>query len=52
MLTLRHLVETSEDGLHRANPKERVLLEYYANSIAHLTPGDARSTGVRQSASS
>ncbi len=36
MLTLRHLVETSEDGLHRANPDERVLLEYYANSIAHL----------------
>ncbi|MEC9344565.1 MAG: 1-acyl-sn-glycerol-3-phosphate acyltransferase [Pseudomonadota bacterium] len=36
MLTLRHLVETNEDGLHRANPDERVLLEYYANSIKHL----------------
>ena len=36
MLTLRHLVEQNEDGLYRANPKERVLLEYYANSIAHL----------------
>ncbi|MEZ5870413.1 MAG: 1-acyl-sn-glycerol-3-phosphate acyltransferase [Nitratireductor sp.] len=36
MLTLRHLVETREDGLYRANPGERILLGYYANSIAHL----------------
>jgi glycerol-3-phosphate O-acyltransferase len=36
MLTLRRLVETRDDGLYRANPRERVLLEYYANSIAHL----------------
>jgi glycerol-3-phosphate O-acyltransferase len=36
MLTLRHLVEENAEGLYRANPKERVLLEYYANSIAHL----------------
>ncbi|MCB1463540.1 MAG: 1-acyl-sn-glycerol-3-phosphate acyltransferase [Nitratireductor sp.] len=36
MLKLRHLVEENADGLYRANAKERVLLEYYANSIAHL----------------
>ncbi len=36
MLSLRHIVEQTEDGLYRANPKETILLEYYANSIAHL----------------
>ena len=36
MLTLRHLVQTTSDGLYRANPDESVLLNYYANSIAHL----------------
>jgi len=36
MLTLRKLVETDADGRLRMNPNERVLLEYYANSIAHL----------------
>jgi glycerol-3-phosphate O-acyltransferase len=36
MLKLRHILEISEDGLNRANPKEQLLLEYYANSIAHL----------------
>jgi glycerol-3-phosphate O-acyltransferase len=36
MLTLRHIVEATEDGLYRANPKEEILLEYYANSIRHL----------------
>jgi glycerol-3-phosphate O-acyltransferase len=35
MLRLRHLVE-EENGLYRANPKELLLLRYYANSIAHL----------------
>lgn len=35
MLTLRHLVEESND-LYRANPKELVVLQYYANSIAHI----------------
>jgi glycerol-3-phosphate O-acyltransferase len=35
MLLLRHFVE-EENGLYRANPKEEVLLRYYANSIAHL----------------
>ncbi len=35
MLTLRRLVE-QEDGIYRARPEEVPLLEYYANSIAHL----------------
>ena len=35
MLTLRHLV-LEDDGIYRANPDERVLLQYYANAIAHL----------------
>jgi hypothetical protein len=29
-----------ENGLYRANPREEILLRYYANSIAHL-PQDA-----------
>src|SRR5947207_12190681 len=37
MLRLRHFVE-EENGLYRANPREEVLLRYYANSIAHLLP--------------
>ena len=37
MLTLRHMVEVNEDGLYRANAGEKLLLGYYANSIAHLT---------------
>lgn len=36
MLQLRHAVETDLEGRLLANPKERVLLTYYANSIAHL----------------
>jgi glycerol-3-phosphate O-acyltransferase len=36
MLTLRHLVKEDENGLYQADPRERILLEYYANSIAHL----------------
>src|SRR5215470_5072601 len=35
MLTLRHLV-LEQDGNYRANPNETVLLQYYANAIAHL----------------
>jgi len=35
MLTLRRLVE-AQDGLYRARSEELPLLEYYANSIAHL----------------
>jgi glycerol-3-phosphate O-acyltransferase len=41
MLTLRHLAEESEGGLYRANSREKVLLEYYANSIAHLDAANA-----------
>jgi glycerol-3-phosphate O-acyltransferase len=37
MLLLRHFVE-EEDGLYRANPREEILLRYYANAIAHLVP--------------
>lgn len=36
MLTLRRLVVETEEGLYLANPDEQVLLNYYANSIAHL----------------
>ena len=35
MLTLRRLVEEAQ-GIYRARPEEMPLLEYYANSIAHL----------------
>lgn len=35
MLTLRHIV-LEEDETYRANPKEIVLLQYYANAIVHL----------------
>jgi glycerol-3-phosphate O-acyltransferase len=35
MLRLRHLVE-DQDGLYRANPNEIPILQYYANSIAHI----------------
>ncbi|MEY4730095.1 MAG: hypothetical protein RL020_1253 [Pseudomonadota bacterium] len=35
MLTLRHLIE-ERDGLYRANPNELPVLNYYANSIAHI----------------
>jgi len=41
MLTLRRLVKVRDDGLYRANKRETVLLEYYANSIAHLLPQEA-----------
>jgi glycerol-3-phosphate O-acyltransferase len=39
MLTLRRLVE-EKDGLYAANPRESVLLRYYANSIAHHFTAD------------
>jgi glycerol-3-phosphate O-acyltransferase len=45
MLLLRHFV-LEENGLYRANPREEILLRYYANSIAHL----ARDTAVAASA--
>ena len=41
MLRSRHLVDESE-GLFRAREEEKPLLAYYANSIAHLVPLDAR----------
>jgi glycerol-3-phosphate O-acyltransferase len=40
MLLLRHFVE-EENGLYRANPREEMLLRYYANSIAHLFHAEA-----------
>lgn len=36
MLKLRHILEMDAEGLFRANLKEQALLEYYANSIAHI----------------
>lgn len=36
MLTLRHMVVVNDEWLYRANPDEKLLLGYYANSIAHL----------------
>jgi len=36
ILTLRHIILEGEDGSFYANPDEKVILDYYANSIAHL----------------
>ena len=36
MLELRHMIDVSELGLYRADMRERLLLQYYANSIGHL----------------
>ena len=36
MLVMRHMVLQDEDGLLKANRNESILLNYYANSIAHL----------------
>jgi glycerol-3-phosphate O-acyltransferase len=36
MLTLRHLVEESPEGLFSGRSEEKSVLAYYANSIAHL----------------
>ena len=44
MLTLRHIIEKTDEGLYKANPTETVLLEYYANSIAHLRSPPANKT--------
>jgi glycerol-3-phosphate O-acyltransferase len=44
ILTMRHLV-LEEDGLLRAAPRERVLIRYYANSIAHHLDGVAIPAG-------
>lgn len=42
MLTLRHIV-LDENGLYRAHPEELPLLNYYANSLAHLLEGRSSS---------
>lgn len=47
MLKLRHIMEVDVDGLSRANLNEQLLLEYYANSIAHIVRR-VRSDGVSQ----
>jgi glycerol-3-phosphate O-acyltransferase len=44
MLTLRHLVIEADDTW-RANPNERVLLQYYANAIVHLFKDGEPRTG-------
>lgn len=36
MLRLRHMIEEDGSGRMRANPREKTLLAYYANSIGHL----------------
>jgi glycerol-3-phosphate O-acyltransferase len=36
MLTLRHLIRESDDGLYAVSADERPVLAYYANAIAHL----------------
>ena len=36
MLTLRHIIIEDDNGQFSANPNEKVILDYYANSIAHL----------------
>lgn len=36
MLTLRHIILEDENGFFKANPDESIILNYYANSIAHL----------------
>ena len=39
MLKGRHLVSVNADGVIRAVDAEKPMLQYYANSIAHLRPG-------------
>ena len=50
MLKLRHILEVDEQGLFRANPKEQMLLEYYANSITHIVAKVCRVATQRQGA--
>ncbi len=47
MLTLRHLVQRREDGTFIANSKDGPVLEYYANSIAHLGAAEQSATRNR-----
>jgi glycerol-3-phosphate O-acyltransferase len=43
MLTLRRLLVEDDDGLYRLAPSDIAVVRYYANSIAHLLDGQARS---------
>jgi len=36
MLTLRRLVKVDDEGYYRYDPNEKILMNYYANSIGHL----------------
>ncbi|MGE0281756.1 MAG: 1-acyl-sn-glycerol-3-phosphate acyltransferase [Rhizobiaceae bacterium] len=36
LLSLRHMIEADALGRYRASRRERLLLRYYANSVAHL----------------
>lgn len=36
MLLLRHMLVQDKDGRYLSNPEEKILIQYYANSIAHL----------------
>ena len=42
MMVLRHLAQRGEDGLYRVPAGEAALVDYYANSIAHLIPDRRR----------
>jgi len=50
MLTLRHLVQESE-GLYTARPEEMHVLQYYANSLAHLVQSTLANTSPSHGAS-
>ncbi|MEM9279243.1 MAG: 1-acyl-sn-glycerol-3-phosphate acyltransferase [Pseudomonadota bacterium] len=36
MLLMRHVIQAEDGGNYVQNPDEKILLDYYANSIAHL----------------
>ncbi|MEM9330698.1 MAG: 1-acyl-sn-glycerol-3-phosphate acyltransferase [Pseudomonadota bacterium] len=36
MLLMRHILLEPDEGTYRANAEEKILLDYYANSISHL----------------
>jgi hypothetical protein len=40
MLTMRHVVVETDDGLFQAHQDEGPLLAYYANAIAHFLETD------------
>jgi glycerol-3-phosphate O-acyltransferase len=49
MLVLRRILQL-DDGLFRANPHDRPLLAYYANSIRHLLPEAGAKAGAERGA--